>query len=96
MVDAWLTTMSPNLLAVINPLTAACEEEFIPDTLYVLENPGVCKKFDDITSMMERVVIEYDGDENGIVVIHRNSLHDVTEAAESIEKREHGVRRRIE
>jgi len=41
MVDAWLTTMSTNLEAVINPLLiAACEEGFSPDELYVLENPG--------------------------------------------------------
>jgi len=61
MVDAWLTTMSTNLEAVINPLIAACEEGFLPDELYVLENPGVGDQFDDITSMMERVVVEYGG-----------------------------------
>lgn len=33
MVDAWLTTMSTNLEAVINPLTAACEAGFLPDEL---------------------------------------------------------------
>jgi len=62
MVDAWLTTMSTNLEAVINPLAAACEDGFVPDELHVLENPGVTDQFDDITSMMERVVIEYGGD----------------------------------
>ena len=30
--DAWLTTMSTNLEAVINPLIAACEEGFLPLT----------------------------------------------------------------
>ena len=33
MVDAWLTTMSTNLDAVINPLIAACEEGFLPAEL---------------------------------------------------------------
>jgi len=35
---------------------------FLPDELYVLENPGVGDQFDDITSMMERVVVEYGGE----------------------------------
>jgi hypothetical protein len=70
MVDAWLTTMSTNLEAVINPLTAACEAGFIPDELHVLENPGVGDQFDDITSMMERVVVEYDGDTPDLDVTH--------------------------
>jgi len=61
MVDAWLTTMSTNLEAVIN-LSSRPEEGFLPDELYVLENPGVGDQFDDITSMMERVVVEYGGE----------------------------------
>jgi hypothetical protein len=70
MVDAWLTTMSTNLEAVINPLIAACEEGFLPDELYVLDNPGVGDQFDDITSMMERVVVEYGGDDPDLSVTH--------------------------
>jgi len=70
MVDAWLTTMSTNLEAVINPLIAACEEGFLPDELYVLENPGVGDQFDDITSMMERVVVEYGGEDPDLSVTH--------------------------
>ena len=61
MVDAWLTTMSTNPEAVINPLAAACDDGYCPDELHVLDNPGVSHQFDDITSMMERVVIEYGG-----------------------------------
>jgi len=60
-VDAWLTTMSTNLEAGINLLIAACEERFLHDELYMLENPSVGNQFDDITSMMERVVVEYGG-----------------------------------
>ncbi|MFC5973969.1 hypothetical protein ACFPYI_21830 [Halomarina salina] len=54
--------MSTNLEAVINPLIAGCDEGFIPDELHVTKNPGVSEQFDDITAMMERVVIEYGGD----------------------------------
>ena len=63
MVTAWLTTMSTNLEAVLNPLLAACENGFQPDELHVLDNPGVGDEFDDIISMMEHVVVEYGGDE---------------------------------
>ena len=76
MVDVWLTTMSTNLEAVVNPLTAACEKGFVPDELHVLENPGVSEKFDDITSMMERVVIEYGGADPELSV---TSLNDETD-----------------
>lgn len=63
MVTAWLTTMSTNLEAVLNPLLAACENGFQPDELHVLDNPGVGDEFDDIISMMEHVVVEYGDDE---------------------------------
>jgi len=52
------------------PLIAACEEGFLPDELYVLENPGVGDQFDDITSMMERVVVEYGGEDPDLSVTH--------------------------
>lgn len=68
MVNAWLTTMSTNLEAVINPLIAACEDGFLPDELHVLNNPGVGEQFDDITAMMQHVVIEYGGDEPELFV----------------------------
>lgn len=70
MVNAWVTTMSTNLEAVVNPLTAACENGFIPDELHVLQNPGVGEQFDDITSMMERVIVEYGGDDPELLVTH--------------------------
>jgi hypothetical protein len=62
MTDAWLTTMSTNLEAVINPLIAACEDGFRPDEVHVLDNPGVSEQFEEITAMMEHVVVEYGGD----------------------------------
>lgn len=59
MTDAWITTMSTNLEAVVNPLSAACDRGYVPDELYVLENPGVADQIDDIIGMMEVVVKEY-------------------------------------
>lgn len=86
MVDAWLTTMSTNLEAVINPLAAACENGFLPDELYVLENPGVSEQFDDITSMMERVVIEYGGEAPGLSVTHLDTETDFRRIVEHFQK----------
>jgi hypothetical protein len=76
MVDTWLTTMSTHPEAVINPLAAACEDGFLPDELHVLENPGVGEQFDRITSMMERVVIEYGGDGPELLVTHLDAETD--------------------
>jgi hypothetical protein len=68
MTDAWLTTMSTNLEAVINPLIAACEGGFVPGEIHVLRNPGVDDQFADITAMMGRVVREYGGDDPDLAV----------------------------
>lgn len=76
MTTAWLTTMSTNLEAVINPLIAACEEDFLPDQLYVLDNPGVGDQFEEITAMMERVVVEYGGDTPSLSVTELSSETD--------------------
>lgn len=76
MVTAWLTTMSTNLEAVVNPLTAACEAGFRPTEIHVLNNPGLDDQFDDITSMMERVVVEYGGDDPVFSVTHLDTETD--------------------
>jgi len=55
---------------VVNPLAAVCEDGFLPDELYVLENPGIDDQFDEITSMMERVVVKYGGDDPDLSVTH--------------------------
>ncbi|GGN24919.1 hypothetical protein [Halarchaeum nitratireducens] len=76
MVRAWVTTMSTDLEAVVNPLAAACESGYVPDELRVLRNPGVGDRFDTITSMMERVVVEYGGDDPTLEVTDLDSETD--------------------
>ena len=51
--------MSPNVEAVANPLATACESEYIPDEIYILGNPGLSDYLDRVTSMLERIVVEY-------------------------------------
>ena len=76
MSTAWLTTMSTNLEAVINPLIAACEDGYAPEELHVLDNPGVDDEFEDIISMMEHVVVEYGGDQPELSVTSLESETD--------------------
>lgn len=56
MTDIWLTTMSTNPEAVVNPLAAACRDGFVPDALHVLKNPGVGEQFEEFVTMMETTV----------------------------------------
>lgn len=56
MTDTWLTTMSTNPEAVVNPLAAACRDGFVPDALHVLKNPGVGEQFEDFVAMMQATV----------------------------------------
>lgn len=70
---AWITSISPNVEAVANPLTAACESGYIPNKIYILENPGLRGYLDRVTSMLERVVVEYGSEQPEIGVTHLNS-----------------------
>ena len=73
MSKAWVTSMSPNVEAVANPLAAACESGFVPDEIHILENPGLSGYLDRITSMLERVIVEYGGERPEIDVTSLDS-----------------------
>ena len=60
--------MSPNVEAVANPLATACESGYVPDEIYILENPGLSDYLDRVTSMLERVIIEYGNEQPEIAV----------------------------
>ncbi|MDL0120492.1 hypothetical protein PNQ29_12255 [Halobacterium salinarum] len=70
---AWVTSMSPNVEAVANPLAAACESGYIPDEIYILENPGLSDYLDRVTSMLERIVVEYGSDRPAIDITSLDS-----------------------
>jgi hypothetical protein len=61
--NAWITTGSTNLESVVNPLNAACEHGYVPDQLYILENPGTTDVMDDAIDLATTIVTEYGGDE---------------------------------
>lgn len=58
----WVTTGSTNLEAVVNPLAAACTEwEYVPETVHLLENPGVADRIDRICELLGTVVEAHGG-----------------------------------
>lgn len=65
---AWVTTSSNHVAAMVNSLTAACHEGFVPDALYVTENPGVVDEVDRALSLASTVVTAYGGDDPEINV----------------------------
>jgi hypothetical protein len=68
--------MSPNVEAVANPLAAACEAGYVPDEVYILENPGLSDYLDRVTSMLECIVVEYGNDTPRITVTSADSETD--------------------
>lgn len=64
----WITTGSTSVPPVINGLTAACHEEYLPTEVHILDNPSI----DDITprieSMVKTVVTAHGGEEPSIEV----------------------------
>lgn len=66
MTRGWITTSSTHVEAIVNPVNAACDRGFVPDRLYVIENPGVTEQVDRALDVISRIVTEYGGDEPAI------------------------------
>lgn len=93
MTTAWVTTMSTHPAAVINPLNAACNEGYIPDRLYFLENPSVTGIIDEVIEKastvveayadqepeLDRTVLQAENDYLGIVDHFRTAISDTRE-----------------
>lgn len=57
--NVWLTIASPTVEAVVNPLIAACDSEFVPDEIYILSNPGLNDSVEKIVPLLEDIVDAY-------------------------------------
>ncbi|WP_246989166.1 hypothetical protein [Halorientalis marina] len=58
----WLTTASPTIEAVVNPLAAACtERDFVPDYVRILRNPDVHEDSERAIDLVEAVVDAHGG-----------------------------------
>ena len=47
---------------ILNPVTAACDQGYVPDEVWVLSNPGVAEYVADATDRFEVIVNAYGGD----------------------------------
>lgn len=68
MSKAWITTSSPHIRAVVNPLNAACQQGFVPDILYVLENPGIEEEIEQALDLSTAIINAYGKDDPEINV----------------------------
>ena len=64
----WITNGSTRIAPVVNPLIAACHDEYVPTDIYILNNPIIDDVTDAATSLMKTVVTAYGGDEPSITV----------------------------
>jgi hypothetical protein len=60
---------------VVNTLTAACDRGYIPDRFYILSNAGVADAVDQIITICEQVVEQY----NGELTVVRTDLESETD-----------------
>lgn len=63
MSPAWITTSSTHIEAIVNSLNAACDDGFVPEDLYVIENPGVTEVVDQALTLATTIITAYGGDE---------------------------------
>lgn len=64
----WITNGSTSIAPVVNPLTAACHEAYVPTDVYVLDNPVIADVTEAATSLMKTVVTAHGGAEPSITV----------------------------
>lgn len=68
MTRVWVTNGSTTVEGVVNPVAAACEEGFVPDTVRLLTNPGLEDVTPRITDLLETIVTAY-GDEEPTIEV---------------------------
>lgn len=76
MTIAWITTSSIHVEAMLNSIIAACEREFVPTDLYLIETPGASEHVDRALDVAASAIAAYDGDDPEI---HLTTLEHETE-----------------
>jgi hypothetical protein len=79
MTDVWVTNGTPTMPGILNPLTAACDQEYVPDEVWVLSNPGVAEYVAQATDRFEVIIDAYGGDADVSVheLAHETDFHDI-------------------
>lgn len=64
----WITNGSTSIPPVVNPLTAACDQGYVPTDIFILDNPHIADVTASAETMMKTVVTAHGGDEPEIAV----------------------------
>lgn len=95
----WITTASPTIEGVVNPLTAACTEAgYVPNVVRILDNPGVRDDSKQAADIIREVILAHGADEptiefvtidserdfEAIVAFHRDAIEEATQAEASV------------
>lgn len=75
MAQIWVTTGTPTIPGILNPLTAACERGFVPDRAQILSNPGVAESVTIASERFDSIIDAYGGDAD----ISKHNLNNETD-----------------
>lgn len=64
----WITNGSTSLPPVVNSLTAACDQKYVPTDIYLLNNPKIADVMESVETIIKTVVMDHCGDEPEITV----------------------------
>ncbi len=64
----WITNGSTSIAPVVNPLTAACQERYLPTRIHILNNPIITDITDSIESLAKTIVTGYGCDEPEVII----------------------------
>lgn len=64
----WITNGSTSIPPVVNPLAAACDREYVPTVIYILDNPQIADVTESVETLMKTVVTAHGGDKPEITV----------------------------
>ena len=64
----WITNGSTSIAPIVNSLTAACEDGFLPTDIYMLSNPQIDEVTEQATTLMKTIVTAKDGVEPSVTV----------------------------
>lgn len=76
----WITTSSTTIESMVNSINAACDQNFIPEHLFFLKNPGVESEVDEAISIARTVVEAYSGEPPEITITeldHEREFHKI-------------------
>ena len=79
MANIWVTIGTPTMPGILNPLTAACDQGYVPDEVWVLSNPGVADYVAEATDLFEVIIDAYDGEADVSVhdLEHETDFHGI-------------------